>query len=183
MILKNGHKAVASIVYTKKYQHKGIKMGKNTEARVEIYDILSDSMKEIQHTFIESLLESHGYAENSSNPKDALRKSRENIMAPIINNGYLKKDQGKYTKTDKLTEIKDVLKEALKTDEDIKDIVARMNQMSEEKRDDRRMLGFTSPYAQISSALIDRKTAAVYAFLEVFAEIDFEMVQEWDIAS
>ena len=146
---------------------KGRIMAKNAIVRKSIADLLV-SAKEMDNGYIEDILVDNGYKNN----KDALRKTRANIMNPFVKHGYLVRKNGGYKRTQRLHNIKEELKEYLKNNSiDRTCLVNYMNRLSEKnnrvQKDDRQIFGFST---------VDRNNSCNLGLKQIF-NFDLEQIE------
>ena len=155
-------------------------MAKNINARQDIYDIFT-RFKKVSKEYINEVLEDNGYAETSNNKKEALDKSRRNIIEDLITNGYIESTKDSYIVTSKLLEILDKLKElSTGSSQDIRNAISKLNEASQQYRNGKdNMLCFstirllTSPHEIVQKEV--RKLKACLEFIEIINSIESEL--------
>ena len=132
-------------------------MKKNAIVRNSIADLLV-SAKEMDN----------GYKNN----KDALRKTRANIMNPFVKHGYLVRKNGGYKRTQKLYDTREKLKKLI-DDENIyrKDYVNKIDRRikgdDRVQKDDRQIFGFST---------VDRNNSCNLGLKQIF-NFDLEQIE------
>jgi hypothetical protein len=148
-------------------------MAKNIDVRREIYDVLV-KLNIVGKDFINNIIEGCGYAENSPDINDTIRKTRENIFKDFINAGFIDDKDDKYIVTDKLKNVRAELRELLKGDDsDIRNVVTKLNRSINNNND--RNMGFVTQYSLNSSflenSIIEAKVRDCTLFLSLLSKM------------
>jgi hypothetical protein len=121
-------------------------MNKKDIAIMDICNVFTQNSK-VKKSYIEGILESAGYAQESEVKRETISRNRRRKLEPFIKGGFIKDVGDYYIPTEKFQKIKPELKKLLNNEfNDSKCLLDRMDEMyNSNNRDDRdNMMGFVT---------------------------------------